>query len=82
LSLAFGVIAQRTRFCTMGAVADGVNMGDWTRARMWALAIAVTLRRKEGRALEVWIGGVGIGTVVAADDRDRPAMRQAATFKA
>ncbi len=43
LSLAFGAIAQRTNFCTMGAVADVVNMGDWTRARMWALAIAMTM---------------------------------------
>ena len=40
LSIGFGAIAQRTHFCTMGAVADVVNMGDWTRARMWALAIA------------------------------------------
>ncbi len=41
LSIGFGAIAQRTHFCTMGAVADVVNMGEWTRARMWALAIAV-----------------------------------------
>ncbi len=40
LAAIFGAIAQRTHFCTMGAVADVVNMGDWTRARMWALAIA------------------------------------------
>ena len=39
--MAFGVIAQRTHFCTMGAVSDVVNMGDWTRMRQWALAIAV-----------------------------------------
>jgi uncharacterized protein len=38
----FGFIAQRTNFCTMGAVADVMNMGDWTRARMWALAAAVS----------------------------------------
>ena len=43
LALAFGAIAQRTRFCTMGAVADVVNMGDWERARMWALAVAVAV---------------------------------------
>ncbi len=43
LAVAFGALAQRTRFCTMGAVADVVNMGDWTRARMWALAIAVAV---------------------------------------
>ncbi len=41
LSVMFGAIAQRTHFCTMGAIADVVNMGDWTRARMWVLAIAV-----------------------------------------
>ena len=43
LAIGFGAIAQRTHFCTMGAVADVVNMGDWTRARMWALAVAVAL---------------------------------------
>jgi uncharacterized membrane protein YedE/YeeE len=41
LSVLFGAIAQRTRFCTMGAVADIVNVGDWSRMRMWALAIGV-----------------------------------------
>jgi uncharacterized membrane protein YedE/YeeE len=40
LAVVFGAVAQRTRFCTMGAIADVVSMGDWTRARMWALAIA------------------------------------------
>lgn len=39
--LVFGAILARTHFCTMGAVADIVNMGDWTRMRMWALAIGV-----------------------------------------
>lgn len=43
LAVAFGAIAQRTHFCTMGAVADIVNMGDWTRMRMWALAIGVAM---------------------------------------
>jgi len=43
LAVAFGAIAQRTHFCTMGAVADIVNMGDWTRMRMWLLAIAVAM---------------------------------------
>ena len=43
LAAVFGVIAQRTHFCTMGAIADVVNMGDWTRARMWVLAIAVAV---------------------------------------
>lgn len=43
LAVAFGAVAQRTHFCTMGAVADIVNMGDWTRMRMWALAIGVAM---------------------------------------
>ncbi len=41
LSVAFGAIAQKTNFCTMGAISDVVNMGDWTRVRMWALAAGV-----------------------------------------
>ena len=40
---AFGAIAQKTHFCTMGAVGDIVNMGDWTRMRMWLLAIGVAI---------------------------------------
>ncbi len=40
LGLLFGAVMQRTQFCTMGSVADIVNFGDWTRMRMWVLAIA------------------------------------------
>ena len=43
LAVAFGAIAQRTRFCTMGAVADIMTMGDWTRMRQWLLAMAVAM---------------------------------------
>jgi uncharacterized membrane protein YedE/YeeE len=43
LAVAFDAVAQVTHFCAMGAVADVVNMGDWTRARMWALAAAVAM---------------------------------------
>jgi uncharacterized membrane protein YedE/YeeE len=43
LAMVFGAIAQRTHFCTMGAVSDIVNMGDWTRMRMWVLAIGVAM---------------------------------------
>ena len=41
VSALFGVIAQRTHFCTMGAISDIVNMGDWTRMRMWGMAVGV-----------------------------------------
>jgi uncharacterized membrane protein YedE/YeeE len=43
LSLLFGAIAQRTHFCTMGAVSDVVTMGDYTRLRQWALAAGVAI---------------------------------------
>lgn len=43
LGVVFGAIAQRTHFCTMGAVSDIVNIGDWSRMRMWALAIGVAM---------------------------------------
>ena len=43
LAVAFGAIAQHTRFCTMGAVADIVTMGDWTRMRAWIVAIAIAM---------------------------------------
>lgn len=38
-----GAVSQRSNFCTLGAVSDIVNMGDWNRMRMWVLAIAVAI---------------------------------------
>ena len=35
LSIIFAAISQRAHFCTMGAVSDIVNMGDWMRLRVW-----------------------------------------------
>ena len=43
LGAVFGALVHRTNFCTMGSVADIVSFGDWTRMRMWALAIAVAV---------------------------------------
>ena len=43
LSVVFGAISQRTHFCTMGAVGDIVNMGDWARMRMWVMAMGVAM---------------------------------------
>lgn len=43
LTVLFGFVAQRTNFCTMGAVADIDNFGDWTRMRQWLLAIGVAI---------------------------------------
>jgi hypothetical protein len=41
--IVFGATAQRTNFCTMGAVSDAVLMGDFRRLRAWVLAIALAL---------------------------------------
>jgi uncharacterized membrane protein YedE/YeeE len=43
LGLVLGAVMNRTNFCTMGAVADIVNMGEWTRMRMWVCAIGVAI---------------------------------------
>jgi uncharacterized protein len=41
--IAFGALAQRTNFCTMGAISDAVVMDDTRRLRAWVLAIAVAI---------------------------------------
>jgi hypothetical protein len=43
LAFIFGAVGNKVSFCTMGAVSDLVNMGDWGRMRMWLLAIAVAI---------------------------------------
>ena len=43
LGTVFGMTAQRTHFCTMGALTDIFNMGDWNRMRQWLLAMAVAI---------------------------------------
>jgi uncharacterized protein len=55
VAVAFGAIAQRTHFCTMGAVSDVVNMGSWTRMRMWALAVGVATVGFYGMGWLGWI---------------------------
>ena len=43
LAFVLGAVANRVSFCTMGAITDVVNFGDWRRLRMWILAIAVAI---------------------------------------
>lgn len=58
IGCAFGAVAQRTRFCTMGAIADIVIIGDWRRMRMWLLSIGVAII---GSALLHAIGQIDLG---------------------
>ena len=43
IAIILGVVANKTNFCTMGAVSDLVNMGDASRIRAWILAATVAL---------------------------------------
>lgn len=38
-----GATAQRSNFCTMGAISDVMAMGDYRRMRAWILAMAVAM---------------------------------------
>jgi len=43
VAMVMGAVANKTNFCTMGAVSDLVNMGDTGRMRAWLLAMTVAL---------------------------------------
>lgn len=43
ISLLFGAVAQRSNYCTMGAISDIANFGDWTRARMALCSVGVAI---------------------------------------
>jgi uncharacterized membrane protein YedE/YeeE len=43
IALIMGAVAHKTRFCTMGAVSDWLNMGDTGRMRSWLLAMGVAI---------------------------------------
>jgi uncharacterized membrane protein YedE/YeeE len=66
IGIGFGAIAQRTHFCTMGAVSDLVNMGDWTRMRQWALAAGFAMA---GFGILVYTGRVDPAQVLYASNR-------------
>jgi MFS family permease len=57
-ALVMGAVANKTNFCTMGAVSDWVNMGDSGRLRAWLLAMAVAML---GVALMAGMGIASIG---------------------
>ncbi len=55
LACAFGAIVQRSHFCTMGAVADIVHMGDWARMRNWVFAMGVAITGFQAMAAAGWV---------------------------
>jgi len=62
LAFVFGAVANKTNFCTMGALSDIVNMGHWGRMRMWLLAIAVAV---VGTGLLAYSGQVDVSKAIA-----------------
>lgn len=66
VAVVFGFVAQKTHFCTMGALSDIVNMGDFTRMRAWALAVGVAMI---GFHTLVWLGWLDAGASIYASGR-------------
>jgi uncharacterized membrane protein YedE/YeeE len=66
LAFVFGLIGQRTHFCTMGAVSDIVSMGDWSRMRMWALAAGVAM---VGLQVMIYVGWIDAKLTLYASNR-------------
>lgn len=61
LGVVFGFIANKSNFCTMGAVSDVVNMGHWGRMRAWLLAIAVAMI---GTNILAYMGYIDLGKTI------------------
>jgi uncharacterized membrane protein YedE/YeeE len=66
LAFVFGAVANRVNFCTMGAITDIVNVGDWRRMRMWLLAIAVAIA---GAAALEWAGLIDLSKTIYTTSR-------------
>lgn len=66
VAMVLGALVQRTGFCTMGAVADVVSLGEWTRMRQWALAAGVATL---GFAVLSWAGQIELRKTLYFSDR-------------
>jgi uncharacterized protein len=66
VAAALGAVVQRTGFCTMGAVADVITMGDWARMRQWGLAAGVAI---VGFGVLAWAGLVSPDKTLYASNR-------------
>jgi uncharacterized membrane protein YedE/YeeE len=66
ITFVLGIAMSRSNFCTMGAVADVVNMGDWMRMRMWLAAIGIAVIGTQGLA---WAGLIDPGKSIYAGPR-------------
>lgn len=73
IAVVMGAVANKTNFCTMGAVSDWVNMGDTGRFRAWLFAIAVAIL---GVAALEYAGLIDM-SLTTNDDTSQPPYRTA-----
>ena len=55
IGLLFGIVAHRTRFCTMGGLYDITAAGDWRRFRSWILAAATAIVATQAMVYAGWL---------------------------
>ncbi len=66
ITAALGAVMQRTNFCTLGAVSDGILMEDWSRMRQWCLAIGIAIL---GVALMSHLGWIDVSKSLYTGNR-------------
>ena len=68
LAIVLGFFANKTNFCTMGAVSDVVNIGDTGRMRAWVFAMGLAILGVMG------LGYMGLNelSLVASNDTANP----------
>jgi uncharacterized membrane protein YedE/YeeE len=71
MALVLGAVANKTNFCTMGAVSDWINIGDKSRLRAWILAMAIAIL---GIGILEYLGMVDM-TLTANNDTSNPPYR-------
>jgi uncharacterized protein len=66
IAFAVGIAMSRSNFCTMGAVSDIVNIGDWTRMRLWLAAIGFAVLGTQALA---WSGQIDLDKTLYTGSR-------------
>ncbi len=73
IAVVMGALANKTNFCTMGAVSDAVNMGDTGRLRAWMFALAIAILGVMGMSYF----GIADVSLTASNDTANPPYRTA-----
>ena len=68
LAVILGIFANKTNFCTMGAVSDLVNIGDTGRLRAWVFAMGLAILGVMGMS----VLGLTDTSLIASNDTANP----------